>query len=109
MLRGPDHIAMRTGACIAGLSDCVGKMLGHREKVGCGEKTSWRWFPLFCYAASKSAAVAIADIPARLGASRLILGAPRRNALINILRGKSRPGSFRLVAGGNRPPCLRKT
>jgi amino acid transporter/nucleotide-binding universal stress UspA family protein len=43
--------------------------------------------PLFCYAVSESAAEAIADIAATLGASRLILGAPRRNALINILRG----------------------
>ena len=30
---------------------------------------------------------AIVDIAATLGASRLILGAPRRNALVNILRG----------------------
>src|SRR5439155_24623347 len=37
--------------------------------------------PLFCYAVSESAAEAIADIAATLGASRLILGAPRRNAL----------------------------
>ncbi len=43
--------------------------------------------PLFCYAVSESAAEAIADIAATLGVSRLILGAPRRNALVNILRG----------------------
>jgi amino acid transporter/nucleotide-binding universal stress UspA family protein len=43
--------------------------------------------PLFCYAVSESAAEAIADIAATVGASRLILGAPRRNALVNILRG----------------------
>jgi nucleotide-binding universal stress UspA family protein len=43
--------------------------------------------PLFCYAASESAAETIADIAATLGASRLILGAPRRNALVNIVRG----------------------
>jgi amino acid transporter/nucleotide-binding universal stress UspA family protein len=43
--------------------------------------------PLFCYAVSESAAETIADIAATLGVSRLILGAPRRNALINILRG----------------------
>jgi len=61
-------------------------MLGHREKVGCGEKTSWRSFPLFYYAVCESAVEAIADIAATLGAPRLILGAPRRNALINILR-----------------------
>ena len=43
--------------------------------------------PLFCYAVSESASETIADIAATLGASRLILGAPRRNALVNILRG----------------------
>jgi hypothetical protein len=43
--------------------------------------------PLFCYAVSESAPETIADIAATLGASRLILGAPKRNALINMLRG----------------------
>jgi amino acid transporter/nucleotide-binding universal stress UspA family protein len=43
--------------------------------------------PLFAYAVSPSAAETIVDIAATLGASRLILGAPRRNALINLLRG----------------------
>jgi amino acid transporter/nucleotide-binding universal stress UspA family protein len=43
--------------------------------------------PLFCYAVSESAAATIVDIAATLGASRLILGAPKRNALVNILRG----------------------
>ena len=43
--------------------------------------------PLFCYAVSESAAETIADVAATLGASRLILGAPRRNALVHILRG----------------------
>ena len=43
--------------------------------------------PLFCYAVSASAPETIADIAATLGASRLILGAPKRNALVNILRG----------------------
>jgi amino acid transporter/nucleotide-binding universal stress UspA family protein len=43
--------------------------------------------PLFCYAVSESAAPTIVDIAATLGASRLILGAPNRNALIKILRG----------------------
>ena len=43
--------------------------------------------PLFCYAVSASAPETIADIAATLGASRLILGAPGRHALINILRG----------------------
>ena len=148
MLRGPDHIAMRTGACIAGPSDCVGEIAStHRRQVvfaaGTGEairrtgrtldfalrearETGRHLYllfvreqllrpsrtpnanirrsrshaefrrgekhagcrpPLSCYAVSESAAEAIADIAATLGASRLILGAPRRNALINILRG----------------------
>jgi amino acid transporter/nucleotide-binding universal stress UspA family protein len=43
--------------------------------------------PLFCYAVSSSAAETIVDIAATLGVSRLILGTPRRNALINLLRG----------------------
>src|SRR5437762_4767881 len=43
--------------------------------------------PLFCYAVSPSAAETIVDIAATLGASPLILGAPKRNALINLLRG----------------------
>src|SRR3984893_12577187 len=43
--------------------------------------------PLFCYAVSPSAAETIVDVAATLGASRLILGAPRRSALINMLRG----------------------
>jgi len=42
---------------------------------------------LFAYAVSPSAAGTIVDIAATLGASRLILGAPQRNALINLLRG----------------------
>ena len=41
----------------------------------------------FAYAVSDSAAETIVDIAATLGASRLILGAPRRNAMINLLRG----------------------
>jgi amino acid transporter/nucleotide-binding universal stress UspA family protein len=43
--------------------------------------------PLFCYAVSPSAAETIVDVAATLGASRLILGAPRRSALLNLLRG----------------------
>jgi amino acid transporter/nucleotide-binding universal stress UspA family protein len=43
--------------------------------------------PLFCYAVSPSAATTIVDVAATLGASRVILGAPQRNALINLLRG----------------------
>jgi amino acid transporter/nucleotide-binding universal stress UspA family protein len=40
-----------------------------------------------CYAISESPADTIVDIAATVGASRLILGAPQRNALVNILRG----------------------
>jgi amino acid transporter/nucleotide-binding universal stress UspA family protein len=43
--------------------------------------------PICCYAVSESAAATIVDIAATLGASRLILGAPKRNALLNILHG----------------------
>ena len=43
--------------------------------------------PLFAYAVSPSAAETIVDVAATLGASRLILGAPKRNALVNLLRG----------------------
>ena len=35
----------------------------------------------------QSAAETIVDVAATLGASRLILGAPKRNALLNLLRG----------------------
>jgi len=40
-----------------------------------------------CYAISESPADTIVDIAATVGASRLILGAPQRNALLNMLRG----------------------
>ena len=43
--------------------------------------------PLFCYAVSPSAAETIVDVAATVGASLVILGAPQRNALINLLRG----------------------
>jgi nucleotide-binding universal stress UspA family protein len=43
--------------------------------------------PLFCYAVSPSAAETIVDIAATLGVSRVILGAPQRHALMNLLRG----------------------
>jgi nucleotide-binding universal stress UspA family protein len=43
--------------------------------------------PFFAYAVSPSAAATIVDLAATLGASRLILGAPQRNALMNLLRG----------------------
>ena len=43
--------------------------------------------PLFAYAVSPSAAETIVDVAATLGVSRVILGAPQRSALINLLRG----------------------
>jgi amino acid transporter/nucleotide-binding universal stress UspA family protein len=43
--------------------------------------------PLFAYAVSPSAASTIVDVAATLGASRVIVGAPHRNALINLIRG----------------------
>jgi len=43
--------------------------------------------PMFCYAVSPSAAETIVDVAATLGASRVILGAPQRSALMNLLRG----------------------
>jgi nucleotide-binding universal stress UspA family protein len=43
--------------------------------------------PLFCYAVSPSAAETIVDVAATLGASRVILGAPQRSALMSLLRG----------------------
>ncbi len=43
--------------------------------------------PLLAYAVSPSAAETIVDIAATLGVSRVILGAPQRHALMNLLRG----------------------
>jgi len=40
-----------------------------------------------CYAVSESPADTIVDIAATVGTSRLLLGAPQRNTLLNILRG----------------------
>jgi nucleotide-binding universal stress UspA family protein len=40
-----------------------------------------------CYAVSDSAADTIVEVAATLGVSRLILGAPQRSALLNLLRG----------------------
>lgn len=40
-----------------------------------------------CYAVSDSAAGTIVDVAATVGASRLILGSPNRNSLVNLLRG----------------------
>ena len=43
--------------------------------------------PLFAYAVSPSAAETIVDVAATLGASRVIVGAPHRSALVNLIRG----------------------
>jgi nucleotide-binding universal stress UspA family protein len=43
--------------------------------------------PLVCYAVSPSAAETIVDIAATLGASRVIVGARQRGALMNLIRG----------------------
>jgi amino acid transporter len=51
------------------------------------EKAAGQSPPLFCYAVSPSAAETIVDIAATVGASRVILGAPQRNAIIKMLRG----------------------
>ena len=40
-----------------------------------------------CYAVSDSAPDTIVDIPATIGASYLIVGAPQRSAIVNLLRG----------------------
>ncbi len=40
-----------------------------------------------CYAVSESAAETIVDVAATVGASRLLMGAPQRSALVNLLRG----------------------
>jgi amino acid transporter/nucleotide-binding universal stress UspA family protein len=40
-----------------------------------------------CYAVSDSTATTLVDIAATIGASRLILGVPKRSALVNFLRG----------------------
>ena len=58
-----------------------------RQIFGAAKAQGGRLNPLFCYAVSPSAAETIVDVAATLGASRLILGAPRRNALVNLLRG----------------------
>src|SRR6266404_346003 len=53
-----------------------------KERTGAGHLP-----PLFCYAVSPSAAETIVDVAATLGASRVILGAPQRNALLSLIRG----------------------
>jgi nucleotide-binding universal stress UspA family protein len=57
------------------------KIFGHAKQKA-GDVT-----PLFAYAVSPSAAETIVDVAATLGASRVILGAPQRGALMNLIRG----------------------
>ena len=54
---------------------------------GAAKQQAADYQPLFCYAVSPSAAETIVDVAATVGASRLILGALKRSALINLLRG----------------------
>ena len=54
---------------------------------GAAKEKAGDFSPLFCYAVSPSAAETIVDVAATLGASRVILGAPQRNALLNLIRG----------------------
>ena len=51
------------------------------------EKMESKATVLPCYAVSDSAAGTIVDVTATVGASRLILGAPKRSAILNLLRG----------------------
>ncbi len=54
---------------------------------GAAKKKAGDFPPSFCYAVSPSAAETIVDVAATLGASLVILGAPQRNALLNLIRG----------------------
>ncbi|MEP6603502.1 MAG: universal stress protein [Spartobacteria bacterium] len=54
---------------------------------GAAKEQAGDFTPLFCYAVSPSAAETIVDVAATLGASRVIVGAPQRNALLNLIRG----------------------
>jgi amino acid transporter/nucleotide-binding universal stress UspA family protein len=58
-----------------------------RAIFGAAKEKAGDFSPLFCYAVSPSAAETIVDVAATLGASRVIVGAPQRNALLNLLRG----------------------
>ena len=51
------------------------------------EKADGKATVLPCYAVSDSAAGTIVDVAATVGASRLLLGAPNRNSVLNLLRG----------------------
>jgi len=57
------------------------------EIFGDAKRKAEKITPLFCYAVSPSAAETIVDVAATLGVSRVILGAPQRHVLINLLRG----------------------
>ena len=62
--------------------DEAGQIFAHARERAEGHVTM-----LPCYAVSDSAAGTIVDIAATVGASRLILGAPNRSAVVNLLRG----------------------
>ena len=62
--------------------------------------------PLFAYAVSPSAAETIVDLAATLGASRLILGAPKRNAVLNLLARERSSRGVEFSSGRNRPARL---
>ncbi len=51
------------------------------------EKVDGKATVLPCYSVSDSAAGTIVDVAATVGASRLLLGAPNRNSVLNLLRG----------------------
>jgi hypothetical protein len=59
-----------------------------------------------CYAVSDSAADKIVDIAATVGAFYLILGAPERNMLVNVLRGEHYPERFKHLARRDSSPGL---
>ena len=75
-------ITVRGPAAQVGQRRRGGRDLYLREGTGDGKATV-----LPCYAVSDSAAGTIVDVAATVGASRLLLGAPNRNSVLNLLRG----------------------
>src|SRR5436190_20269556 len=63
--------------------------------------------PLFCYAVSPSAVETIVDVAATLGASRVIVGAPQRNAPPQSSPRQCHSRSLKFTSGGNRSARLR--
>jgi nucleotide-binding universal stress UspA family protein len=53
----------------------------YAKEKGCGHPT------LPCYVVSDSTVTTIVEFAAKVGASRLVLGASRRNMLLNLIRG----------------------